>query len=163
VAKTKEPKISQNPYKGAGKRAASAGSGNGPEKTPREAPNTAGDNTWHVRVRMHRADEGGTWSLLDMSREERSELLALIRRIEDLPAASVFSSAQNCKAYSDMSDCPNSETTKRLAEEYQGLDSLVRFRLDGTTRVYGARERNEFHFLWWDRDHEVWPSEKKHT
>lgn len=163
MPKVKEPKISQNPYKGAGKRAATQEGSGDVEKQPKEAPNVAGDNTWHVRVRMHRADDAGDWSLLDMDRDERAAFLALVRRLEDLPASRAFSDDQNCRQYPDMSKCPNSDTTKRLADAYQGLDALVRFRLDGTTRVYGARERNEFHFLWWDRDHAVWPSTKKNT
>jgi hypothetical protein len=160
--KPKQARQSQNTYKGVEK-AARAAVESPPDKEARQAPNAEGDDTWFVRVRMHRADTGGAWSILDVTRDEHERLLKLIQDIEKLPAKEAFSSAQNCQQYPDMTDCPNADTKKRLVDEYQGLDSLVRFRLDGTTRVYGARERHEFHLLWWDRDHQVWPSKKKHT
>lgn len=163
MAKDKQPRTSQNPYKQAPKQPRTAGSTAEHGKMPSTAPNLMGDDSWHVRVRLHRADHGSRWSLLGMSPDERAALLTLIQRLEETTAREAFSPNQNCQMYPDMSRCPNTDVTRRLAEHYQGLDSLVRFRLDGTTRVYGARERNEFHFLWWDRDHEVWPSQLKHT
>lgn len=99
--------------------------------------------------------------MINMTSDERRALVELIQRLEAQPAKTAFSADQNCKQYSDMSLCPNAETLQRLTDEYAGLDSLVRFRLTGTTRVYGARVRNEFHFMWWDRDHEVWPSKPR--
>lgn len=42
-------------------------------------------------------------------------------------------------------------------------DALARFRLGGTERLYGFLVGNEFHILWWDPNHEVWPSTRKHT
>lgn len=46
-----------------------------------------------------------------------------------------------------------------------GIDeeSLFRFRLKGKQRVWGIRDRNIFHILWWDPLHEICPSHKKHT
>lgn len=42
-------------------------------------------------------------------------------------------------------------------------DDLYRFRLNGTARLWGFREGDTFHVLWWDPDHEVYPSSKRHT
>jgi hypothetical protein len=42
-------------------------------------------------------------------------------------------------------------------------DTLFRFRLTGTQRVWGIRDRDAFYILWWDPDHEICPSPKKHT
>jgi hypothetical protein len=36
-------------------------------------------------------------------------------------------------------------------------------RLGGQQRLYGFRDRNVFHLVWWDPRHEIWPSHKKHT
>ena len=161
MARQKTPKVSQNPYKGVVKAARSA-EANATGKTPKSAAAPIADGNNLVRVRLHRADRSGPWSILDASREEQLQLLELIRDLEKTEPSHAFSAGRNCKQY-DMSDCPNKDATNRLATEYEGLDTLVRFRLDGTTRVYGARERNEFHLFWWDSDHQVWPSELKNT
>ncbi|HMH92267.1 MAG TPA: hypothetical protein VK586_14425 [Streptosporangiaceae bacterium] len=39
--------------------------------------------------------------------------------------------------------------------------SVIRFA--GEPRLYGFRDRNVFHVVWWDPRHEIWPSRKKHT
>lgn len=55
--------------------------------------------------------------------------------------------------------------TKRLAEiqkdEHQ--DRLFSLRLKGRARVIGIKYDACLHLLWWDPDHEVAPSKKKHT
>ncbi len=43
------------------------------------------------------------------------------------------------------------------------VDQLYRFRFDGTSRLWGIRDRELFKLLWWDPNHEICPSNKKHT
>ena len=43
------------------------------------------------------------------------------------------------------------------------LDGLSRLRLSGRKRLFGVRRHNEFSILWWDPEHEVAVSVKKHT
>ena len=58
----------------------------------------------------------------------------------------------------------NQTPQDRLAKYYEREgDALARFRLGGTERLYGFLVGNEFHILWWDPNHEVWPSTRKHT
>ena len=53
---------------------------------------------------------------------------------------------------------------KRLRElgrdEFLELHSI---RLTGTGRLYGVLRGGVFYIIWWDRDHLVYPSRKKHT
>lgn len=47
----------------------------------------------------------------------------------------------------------------RLKElKLDDVDSLFRFRLSGKRRVWGIRDGRVFKLLWWDPDHEVYPS-----
>jgi hypothetical protein len=55
------------------------------------------------------------------------------------------------------------EARKRLEELGIEEEQLFRFRLTGTQRVWGIRDRDIFYILWWDPKHEVCPSTKKHT
>lgn len=62
--------------------------------------------------------------------------------------------------------------TSKLTKEAQNrlkvlnqddIDSLFRLRLTGTQRVWGIRDRHVLKLLWWDPDHEICPSARKHT
>jgi hypothetical protein len=55
------------------------------------------------------------------------------------------------------------EAQERIHELKLGVDELFRFRLTGKQRLWGIRDRERFKILWWDPDHEVCPSTKKHT
>ena len=56
------------------------------------------------------------------------------------------------------------QARKRLIEIGQDdIDELVSLRLTGTTRIWGIRDQNVLKLLWWDPDHQVYPSHKKHT
>ncbi|HEX4964205.1 MAG TPA: hypothetical protein VF173_25490 [Thermoanaerobaculia bacterium] len=56
------------------------------------------------------------------------------------------------------------EAQDRLEEVGLGdLDELVSLRLSGTERVWGMRDANVLVLVWWDPDHAVCPSLKKHT
>jgi hypothetical protein len=53
---------------------------------------------------------------------------------------------------------------KRLVEIQQDdVDDLISLRLTGTMRVWGIRDRNILKILWWDPNHNVCPTQKRHT
>lgn len=43
------------------------------------------------------------------------------------------------------------------------IDEVCSLRLDGKKRVYGIRHQVALSLLWWDPDHKICPSQKKHT
>ena len=55
------------------------------------------------------------------------------------------------------------EAKKRMQEIQVEQDSLMSLRICGKERVWGIRDGNVVHLLWWDREHTVCPSLKKHT
>lgn len=59
----------------------------------------------------------------------------------------------------------SNEATERLKnrqlEEYE--DSIFSFALENKLRVVGIRKNEDFHVLWYDPEHEICPSKKKHT
>jgi hypothetical protein len=42
-------------------------------------------------------------------------------------------------------------------------DTMFRFRVAGAQRLWGFRRAHVFHVVWWDPDHQVYPTEKAHT
>lgn len=58
--------------------------------------------------------------------------------------------------------CP--EAQRRLIEiQKDDLDQLFSLRVTGRKRIWGIKEGKIFWLLWWDPNHEVCPSHKKHT
>lgn len=56
------------------------------------------------------------------------------------------------------------DAQKRLEHlRLDDVEELVSLRLDGKERVWGIRRKASMLLLWWDPNHEVCPSEKKHT
>lgn len=54
--------------------------------------------------------------------------------------------------------------TERLRElKLDDVDQLLSLRLQATQRVWGLLERGVVTLLWWDPNHEICPSVKKHT
>src|SRR5690242_3000238 len=53
---------------------------------------------------------------------------------------------------------------KRLFElRKDDCDELFSLRITGCKRIWGIKDGNILWLLWWDPDHEVCPSHKKHT
>ena len=54
---------------------------------------------------------------------------------------------------------------KRLEElGHDDEDNLASFHINGKQRLWAIRRSvNQFYLLWWDPDHEICPSHKKHT
>lgn len=51
--------------------------------------------------------------------------------------------------------------TDRKLDEW--ADHLTSLRITGKQRLWGFLRADVFHALWWDPEHEVYPSKKKHT
>ena len=52
----------------------------------------------------------------------------------------------------------------RLAEIHQDdIDEIFSFHFSGKPRIIGIRDRSVVKLLWWDAEHQVCPSVKKHT
>lgn len=57
-----------------------------------------------------------------------------------------------------------SDAQKRLKHiKKEDLEHLYSLRLSGRKRIWGIKEGNILWLLWWDPNHEVCPSHKKHT
>jgi hypothetical protein len=56
------------------------------------------------------------------------------------------------------------EAQRRLYDlKLDDTDELYSLRLTGTERLWGLRQNDVFSLLWWDPNHEICPSELRHT
>ena len=56
------------------------------------------------------------------------------------------------------------EAQQRLEElQRDDVDELWRLRFTGQQRLWGIRNQRVFRILWWDPEHKICPTTKKHT
>lgn len=137
-------------------------------RVPKNADSFDGrPNTHHIVFRFDCVDIAADcpWSLANITQADHVLLLSKLREFERCTLGEILSPKYEAfYLYTNFSDCPNRSARQRLGERYEcDGDSIARFRLGGTERLYGFLVGHEFHILWWDKNHEVWPSRKKHT
>jgi hypothetical protein len=101
------------------------------------------------------------WPLHDIGKADHKRLLGRLKYFETMTVKQA--QEQQVLGEYDMSDCPNKNATTRLANAYEGLDSLTKIVVQpsGSLRLFARREGHELHIIWWDPSHEVWPEGKQ--
>ena len=52
---------------------------------------------------------------------------------------------------------------KHLMQRNIETDTLISLRVTGKKRIWGVRDGSVLHLLWWDPQHEVYPTKPRHT
>jgi hypothetical protein len=101
------------------------------------------------------------WPLHRIARTDLGRLLGRLKYFEGMTVQQARENA--VLGEYDMNDCPNQAAKVRLANSYDGLDSLTKIVVQpsGALRLFARRENNELHIIWWDPNHEVWPEGKQ--
>ncbi|HJQ01144.1 MAG TPA: hypothetical protein VJ851_06065 [Jatrophihabitans sp.] len=56
---------------------------------------------------------------------------------------------------------PNPDAQRRAQERYpDDHDRIHSLHLTGAKRLWGIQNQNEFSVIWWDPDHDVWPTKR---
>lgn len=114
--------------------------------------------------RFGMADREGPWSLSICDGSTLHALMEKLRDFESMTCSELERSGDPLKHY-EVDSLPTKQARERL--EQLRLDDqtrISRLRLTGKQRLYGFMdEDNTFHVLWWDPEHEVWPSTLRNT
>jgi hypothetical protein len=122
------------------------------------------NSTGTVVVRFGRFDVGGQWCLSKITPDAMQKLLARIRDIETMTITEAFNNRDEPGKDYPIAELPSREARERLVElEYDDEDRISRLRVTSRGRLYGFRRDAQFYALWWDPEHEIYPSTKKHT
>jgi hypothetical protein len=131
-----------------------------PSKTPMKVrePATIIDDRWSWR--FSEVDTGGPfpWKKLD------AKLLQTIQdrlgAFEKLNLAQLKDAHCHPVEFDDLSQ----DAQKRLKKlKRDDVEELWSFRVSGKQRMWAIGYDTAFHLLWWDPNHKVCPSEKRHT
>lgn len=138
-------------------------------RVPQSADNARVDvSEKHIVFRFDCLDleDDCPWPMFKMDEKKHRDVLLKLADFEKTTVKELRSPSYRAfTIYDDFSLCPNAEAVKRLGDKYEtgATDAIARFRLSGQERLYGFLIDNEFHLVWWDPEHKIWPSEKKHT
>ncbi len=107
-------------------------------------------------------DWSGLWGWHKLEANKWQEILTKLGHFETRTWADIKSDGNNHSV--DIQNSPNPEVLKRLAEIHQDdIDELFSLRLSGKERLWGILDNHILKILWWDMNHEVWPSKKKQS
>lgn len=91
----------------------------------------------------------------------------VVRKLKDFEKLSWAEIYTNKKWNHPISISKISKQAKRRLEKLNidanDQGSLYQLRISQKERLFGIRESEVFYVLWWDPNHEVCPSEKRHT
>lgn len=115
--------------------------------------------SWRISIIEMKGPYG--WNVLD------AEMVLYVQTklsdFEKMTWAEIFTNAKKSNHSVSVIDLC-SEAQSRLGEIKQDdIDQLFCLRLSGKERVWGKLDEGVFTLLWWDPDHQVCPSNKKHT
>lgn len=157
------------------KKKTTLGTGNGGKKTRLKPPQNQKqvpfsqmatpleDDTAKICWHLRKLDiEHQSWGMLHVGiKHFLDEILCKMKDFETRTWAEIKGGKQN---HSIAVDLIEPVAQKRLQElGLDDLDSVFSLRLTGTKRLFGIRTGRVFEVLWYDPEHEICPSLKKHT
>jgi len=114
--------------------------------------------------RFTHVDHDGPWGFSEIEPSVLPRILGHLANFESMTLNEVFHHGGYPGKDYDVADIPNSGALARL--EAIGLADQTKIsvlRLGGEPRLYGFLDENIFHVVFWDPEHEIWPSVLKHT
>ena len=115
-----------------------------------------------IAWRIGQADLSGPWAWAAISGADAAAVHAKLAEIEKLKWGEACSGGTPVAGKRMDGAAP--EAHKRHREVFgSDPDVMYAIRLSGKKRVWGIREGRLFSLIWWDPEHTVWPSDKKHT
>jgi hypothetical protein len=133
-------------------------------KQPRALP-TNRDEIMNRQIvwRFQDVDNEGSWGFAGLDGAGLVDLMAKLGHFESMTVRELFYKGEEPGKQYDVEGLP-APTLARLVELRRDDETkLARLRLTGPCRLYGFMREHVFHVLWWDPQHQVYPSQKRHT
>ena len=114
--------------------------------------------------RFTHLDREGPWGLAHLSHEQVQALIGDMVKFENQTINELFYQGEWPGKCHDVAELPNRAALERLdALGIPDMTKIWKLRIGGAGRLWGFLAGHVFHIVWWDPDHQVWPSKKKHT
>lgn len=136
------------------------------KEQPKLPPGLPGSDNSGERLcwRFEHVDNDGPWGFVGLQADAISGLLAQLVQFEKMTVNEAFHRGDYPGKCYDLEALPNARALERLEErQLADQDKIWRLRIGGTGRLYGFLADNVFHVVFWDPDHEIWPSQLRNT
>jgi hypothetical protein len=136
------------------------------KQPPRTLPGLPGSSNSEDRLcwRFTHADKDGPWGFGHLESDAICELLAQLVKFESMTVNEAFHAGDYPGKCYDLDALPNQLARERLdVLNLADQTKIWRLRISGTGRLYGFLTGNVFHVVFWDPDHEIWPSQLRNT
>jgi hypothetical protein len=124
----------------------------------------AGTSDDRICWRFSHIDHDGPWGFEKVGAPKLRWIMDRLSHFETMTIDELFHrNGYPGKDY-EIEKIPTSAALVRLEEI--GLSDMTKIsvlRLQGEPRMYGFRVGHAFHVVFWDPEHQIWPSELKHT
>jgi len=124
-----------------------------------KAGNVPNENSC-LEFREGQMDTDGSWGWKNISPLQLRGIFRKIFSCQKLTWQNLRTSGSHLV---DLKDLYPKAQKRLLQIEKDDQDQLYSLRLSGKERIWGIKDGNIFWLLWWDPNHEVCPSNKKHT
>jgi hypothetical protein len=130
------------------------------KRAPRHAPDGENSDSKPPIWRFNHVDFDGPFGWSKLSLDQLKELQRSMSSMEAMTWQDIARTESHFLTHGI-----SKEAMTRLEEIGQddAADILYSMRISGKRRIIGIRVGREFSILWWDPDHQVCPSQKKHT
>lgn len=136
----------------------------GDEKRPRSL-GIDHDNLNKRRIvwRFADVDHEGDWGFGDVTGAQMQQLLQRLGHFETMTVGELFNPGSAVGKVYEVPELPAAALQRLTAIDRDDEVSLHALRCTGPVRVHGFLREHVFHVLWYDPEHEVWPSKKRNT
>jgi hypothetical protein len=144
-------------------------------KTPRAGVNVAPGKTLRVAQepqsimevrpswRLSNLRMKGPFGWDSIDRDDMKQVVAHFKSLESMTWSDILVAGRKHNHHCDVGGMSR-EAQTCIEEDWQGgADDVLTIRLTNRKRVWGILEGPIVYLLWWDPDHDVYPSLKKHT
>jgi hypothetical protein len=127
-------------------------------KTPRGGvPDYAGQfPLWAFRI----VDLGGPWCWSVLG---GTELRNVLQRMKDVESMTWQAIGETGSHFIDVSGLAKAARDRLMKIHQDDVDQVYSLRVGARERIFGIRDGGVLRVLWWDPQHQVCPSPKKHT
>ena len=125
------------------------------------------DRRNYMRMRpawkVSRLEEYGPFGWHRIDGPKAIEVTARLKGFESMSWSEILVAAKKQNHTVAIADLSKAARDRLLAIKLDDRDDLVSLRLSSRERIWGFLAENTFHLVWWDPEHQVCPSLKRHT
>lgn len=116
-----------------------------------------------VSWRFTHVDHDGRWGFDQIEPAALCEMLRKLGGIESMTVAEIRASRGFFTEYELPSGLCKEALARLSAMNREDMTKISRLRFSNTQRLYGFLEDNVFHVVWWDPNHDVYPTSPRNT